>query len=59
MGDLHPPIKQQHYDTIIIMTVPSGGVAQLHEIPPRHTNALIFYNHKAVGLARIKTRTWA
>ena len=51
MGDLQPPVKPRHNDLIMLMTVPSGGVAFFGEIPPRHPDTFIFDDHLTDGLA--------
>ena len=51
MGDLQPPVKQRHNDAIMLMTVPSGGVAFFGEIPPRYPDTVILDDHLSDGLA--------
>jgi len=51
MFDHQPSFGQWHNDVIMLMTVPSGGVAFVGEIPPRYPDTVIFDDHLSDGLA--------
>ena len=51
MFNLQPSVKRRHNDVIMLMTVPSSGVAFAGEIPRRYPDTVILDDHLSDGLA--------